>query len=112
MIPRTDFETSIRSDAFALQSLNKFQEGKLIMHAWLTRGLTSITDLAAWRFNGDESKIGDLMERTPHCMKELLSLESVPLVGDEDAKQLVAKAQDTILPGAHRANWILLHTFH
>ena len=96
---RTDFETSIRSDAFALQSLKHYQDGKLIMYSWLSRGLVKPQDLASWRFDGDESAVADIMKRTPGAMRELLSLTSLPDVGDEREKQLVEQAGETLLPG-------------
>lgn len=106
---RNDFESSIRSDAFALKSLRDYQDGKLILHAWLTRGLTSVSDVAAWKFNGDESKVAELMQKTPNAMNNLLSLEALPEVGDDDAnKQLLQLAENETLAGESRSHWCVL----
>ena len=69
------------------------------MFSWLSRGLVSIADLAKWRFDNDESQVSELMQQTPGSMRALLSLESIPEVGDDDEKKLVMDAKNTLLPG-------------
>ena len=65
-----------------------------MLHAWLTRGLVTASDIAKWRFDGDESKVEELMKHTPHAMNDLLSLEEVPNVGDDEQnKKRVALAE-------------------
>ena len=108
-LTRIDFESSIRSDAFALKALRDYQDGKLILHAWLTRGLVSAADIAQWRFDGDESRVADLMKSTPHAMNRLLAMESLPEVGDdEENKELMKVAQKGPLPGESCSHWCVL----
>ena len=106
---RTDFESSIRSDAFALKSLRDYQDGKLVLHAWLSRGLVAASDIAKWKFQGDESKVADLMQKTPNAMKDLLSLEEFPSVGDDEQnKKLMTMAEQEPLPGESMCHWCVL----
>lgn len=91
-----------------MKALRDYQDGKLILHAWLSRGLSFASDIATWRFNGDESKVAELMERTPHAMNDLLSLEALPDTGDEDAKKLSEQAANETLAGESRSHWCVL----
>ena len=84
---RTEFESSIRSDTFALKSLRDYQSGKMILYAWLSRGLTNVGDVADWLFNGDRTKVAELMKQTPGAMSKLLSLDSLPETGDDESKK-------------------------
>lgn len=69
------------------------------MFAWLSRGLVSSEDLCQWRFDGDRSKVEEVLKRTAGCMRELLSLQSLPETGDSEEKKLVKAAQQCVLPG-------------
>ena len=42
---RLTLETSLRADAWALKHIAEFQSGKLVLHAWLSRGLVSQEEL-------------------------------------------------------------------
>ena len=83
------------------------------MYAWLSRGLVSISDLAAWRFDNDESKVADLMKQTPNQIRALLSLDAIPDVGDAEEKKRVKEAQNALLPGAAQQKeiYIIHHQF-
>lgn len=105
---RTDFETSIYSDAYALQSLKKYQQGKLILHSWLTRGLVTVSQIAKWRFQGDETKVKELMKSTKGYMHHLLSLEKVPSVGDDDEKAISQLARMSKLEGEASSTWCVM----
>ena len=105
---RTDFETSIYSDAYALKALKHYQNGKLVTFAWLSRGLVSLEDIATWRFEGDKSAAEELLKQTPGCMQKLLALDSLPEVADEDEKQLVQVAKQSRLKGETISCWSVL----
>ena len=91
-----------------MKSLREYQDGKLVVHAWLSRGLVSVSDLAAWKFSGDESKVQHWMQRTPFALDELLSLEDLPAVGDSDEnKALAAVAAQGPLEGERVAHWCI-----
>ena len=79
------------------------------MSSWLSRGLVSIADLAKWRFDDDESQVAELMKQTPGSMRDLLSLESKPEVGDDDEKKRVRDAESTLLPGGKVVKHIYIY---
>ena len=106
---RTEFESSIRSDAFALKSLRDYQSGKMILYAWLSRGLTNVGDVADWLFDGDRTKVAELMKQTPGAMSKLLSLDSLPETGDDESKkQQLQLAETTRLPGESVSRWCVM----
>lgn len=79
------------------------------MYSWISRGMVSISDLAAWRFNNDEGKVSEILTATPGQMRDLLSLESLPEVTDENEKKLVKDAEQTLLPGVIVLNYIYVN---
>ena len=92
-----------------MKALRDYQDGKLVLHAWLTRGLVTAADIARWRYDGDESQVADLMRKTPNAMSQLLSLENLPAVGDDEKnKELMKLAEQGPLPGESCSRWCVL----
>ena len=59
---RLSVSSSIRADAWAYKQLGKFGGGKLIMHAWLSRGMVTREDMAQWRFDGSMDALTECHE--------------------------------------------------
>ena len=75
---RTTFEESIHGDAWSLKTLKEFAGGKLVMHAWLSRGFVSLENLTKWRFDNNHETAKTALESVKNCMSTLLSLETLP----------------------------------
>ena len=92
-----------------MKSLRDYQSGKLILYSWLSRGLTSVEDVAQWRFEGDRRQVAELMKQTPGAMSKLLSLEELPEVGEDQSKKEQLKlAESTRLPGESVSRWCVM----
>lgn len=68
----------------------------------------TVSQVAQWRFQGDETKVKELMKRTKGCMNDLLSLEKVPSVGDDDEKTLSQLARMSKLEGEASSTWCVM----
>lgn len=105
-------EAGLLADAWALKQLRNYAGGKLIMSAWLNRGLTSITDLADWRFHGNVQELRDQMKHVRGAVSQLMRLEKVPDVAesaDADRKALTQCAEENLLEGEKVTKWCLRH---
>ena len=105
-------EAGLLADAWALKQLQKYENGKLIIAAWLNRGLTSISDLAAWRFDGNVQEVKDQMKHLRGAVAKLMRLEQVPDAAesaDADRKALTQCAEESLLEGEKVTNWCVRH---
>ena len=98
------------ADAWALQKLAQYQDGKILLWSWLSRGLVTIEQVAAWRFNGSEKEVESLLESTPNEMKALCDLDEMPDLEDEAQKQQVVLAQEAALAGEVASAWAIKDT--
>lgn len=78
--PRISQEGSLRCDAWALRNLKSYQNGKLITWAWISRGFTSLQQLADWNHNGYLEAAEEHMSRTKDGMESLYNIVKL----DED----------------------------
>lgn len=108
---RLSLEDSLRADAWAMSRLRQYEHGKLIMHAWMSRGLITAQQLADWHFAGNMDQLKDSMKRTLGGMKTILRLEDLcdkALDGvDPERKALAQASESTILPGEKKIVWAI-----
>ena len=104
---RLECEDSFRADAFALQQLQTYQSGKLVLSAWVKRGFTSLSDVGQWFYNGNEQEAKAALERTRAAMASILELEDVPDIECKEASLAVAKALEAPMAGEKEIFWAL-----
>ncbi|CAK8991245.1 Malate dehydrogenase 2, partial [Durusdinium trenchii] len=104
---KLDVEASLRADCWALQKLAEYQDGKLITFAWVSRGMTSLEDLASWRFDGDIAAADAFLQRTPGAMQSLLQLDDIPTEIDKSTSIDVELAESTLLQGEKTSQWCI-----
>lgn len=105
---RLSVSSSIRADAWAYKQLGKFGGGKLIMHAWLSRGMVTREDMAQWRFDGSMDALTECMKFVRGSMRHLYRLEGI---GDEDYSEeakKITKAENGALVGETAAYWAII----
>lgn len=100
-------EASLRADAWALQQLGAYQQGKLIAYAWVSRGLTSIEDFASWHFDGNVESAKQALARTKDAMRALLALEELPSVESAKTLESVNLAEQSVLEGELVSQWAI-----
>ena len=105
--PRLTTEGSLRADAFALQSLKNYQGGKLIQWAWVSRGLTSMEQIAEWHHDGNMEAAKASFEQTRGAMATLYSLDEIPSVEPTGEEDIVAAAETTTLKGELHQFWAI-----
>lgn len=100
--------SSLESDAYALQCIREYQQGKLVLWAWSSRGYSTLEDIAEWHCGGDVDKAAELlapMEKgvfTEYIKgKELPSLH---ILGEEKAVQI---PDDQFLSGEKIHIWFV-----
>lgn len=81
------------------------------MWSWLSRGFTTMSQLATWHFDGDIQAAKKAMERTPDRMNDLYHLDEIPdpsdEVGDAQESALVAAAESKTLEGESCTFWTI-----
>ncbi|CAK9002797.1 Malate dehydrogenase 2 [Durusdinium trenchii] len=105
---RLDTSSSLRADAWALTQLKKFGGGKLIMHAWMSRGLVTPEDMASWRFEGSRQALDECMKACRGSMRYLFQLDGIGEDNyDEEAKR-ITDARNTTLVGEQATGWAII----
>ena len=88
-----------------MQQLASYQQGKLILWAWVSRGLTSFEQVADWYHAGNLELAKDFMKRTKGMMAGLCHLEEAPTVDTDKGKELAAAASSATLNGESHTWW-------
>lgn len=70
--------TALRADAYALDSLNRFENGRLIWGSWITRGYITLAEIAKWRFGGNEQEARNQFKGVRWCTEKLRLLGKAP----------------------------------
>lgn len=99
-------EASLLADCWALEQIGKYQGGKLVIQAWVHRGLTSFEDLAAWHHNGSLEAARESLEQTKGAMQKLYSLEDLPALESEN-HEAVIEAEEQLLQGEFASAWAI-----
>ena len=99
-------EGSLRADAWALQALKTYQNGKLILWSWISRGLTTLEQAAEWYHNGDLECAKDAMKAVRGGMADLYHLDKVPSIEPLDE---IADDQNAHVPleGELHQFWVI-----
>eukprot|EP00435_Cladocopium_sp_Y103_P052463 s1070_g16.t1 len=98
---------SFRADAFALQQLKCYQDGKLVLAAWVKRGFTSIEDVAKWFHDGDVEQAKASLEQTRGAMASILELDEVPEIDDHQERAALDRAQAGPMAGEMQTWWAI-----
>ena len=73
---RLSQEGSLRCDAWALEQLRRYENGKLIMRSGISRGHVTLEEMTAWHFNNDIKEAEAAMSRLKKGMAQLYSIDS------------------------------------
>lgn len=106
-ICRISVEQSLRADAWALRALQTYQNGKVLLWAWISRGLTSPQYVAEWYCNGSLEEAKELMSRTAGQMSKLYQLDEIPDLAVPDQEALVDASSSVRLPGEKCQCWCI-----
>ena len=88
--------------------MKTYQDGKLIMFAWLSRGMVSEEDMATWRFGGSVDALREHMKQTRNNMRHLYHFDNLE---DENYEQEAKKADlalQTSLKGETKTTWAIM----
>lgn len=75
---RLSHEGSLECDAWALHQLRNYQQGKLIMWSWISRGMVPMQKIAEWHFDNDLQAAELAMSQARDGMAKLYSLDDIP----------------------------------
>lgn len=94
---------SLESDAYALQAIQEYEKGKLVLWSWLSRGYSSMEDVARWYFGGDLSRAEDFMNRSkPGGLAAYAKLDKLPvlkILGEDNPNEEVDTPDNSLLTG-------------
>ena len=88
--------------------MGKFGGGKLIMHAWLSRGMVTREDMAKWRFDGSMDALTECMKPVRDSMRHLFRLDGI---ADDDYSEVankVTNAEKGALVGETATSWAIM----
>ena len=72
------YSNAIRDDCWAVNVVRNYKQGKLIMWAWLSRGLVTVELLAKWHFHGAIEEVWSHMERVRGDLTKLMTMTDGP----------------------------------
>jgi hypothetical protein len=98
---------SFRADAYALLQLKNYQNGKLVLAAWVKRGFTSLEDVAKWFYHGNLEEAKASLERTRDAMAGILELENLPDLDQEGEKASFEMAEAGPMAGEIQTLWAI-----
>ena len=73
-------ESSLRADAWALERIRAYSNGKILIWAWVSRGLVDLDWVASIHFGGNLQACKDAMAAVTGKIRELVQLDHLPLV--------------------------------
>eukprot|EP00435_Cladocopium_sp_Y103_P064784 s286_g26.t1 len=101
-------ESSLKADAWALQQLARYQNGKLVVFAWVSRGLTRLEDIAEWHFAGNIENAKVFLERTRLAMASLLEIDDLhEPEQDPETRALVKESETSLLEDEFVCQWAI-----
>ena len=68
------YSNAIRDDCWAVNVIRNYKQGKLIMWAWLSRGLVTQELLAKWHFDGDIKEVWNHMGKVRGDLTKLMTM--------------------------------------
>ena len=105
---RLDLRDSLRADALAMQQIKNFGGGKLVMYAWMSRGMVTPEDMASWHCNGDMKLLADMMSQTKETLTKFAQLNSLETMDFSKEAERVRKAAQGALQGETSSGWALV----
>lgn len=102
---RLSVESSLVADSWALKKLGEYKGGKILLWSWLSRGLVTKEQIASWRYDGDISKVDELLASTPTELRQLCELDELPTPDQSKEEAEVTLAQSTTLKGEVVSAW-------
>ena len=99
------YSNSIRDDCWAVNVVRNYKQGKLIMWAWLSRGLVTVELLAKWHFDG---KIAEVWRHMKRVKGDLIKICTMTDARDTEAparKRKWLDAEGDPDQGAHKI-WV------
>ena len=101
-------ESSIKADCWALRQLAGYKGGKLIMYAWVSRGLSQLEDVAKWHFEGNIQNAQASLERSRLSMANILELPYLDEPEQDPEKHaLVQESETTLLDEEFVTQWAI-----
>ena len=104
---RLDVAGSLRADAYAIQALRGYQDGKLILHPWIARGFTDWENVAEWYHEGSIDRAKAAMMLTKGQVLDIVQLGSLPVLDLTAEQQLVHEAEEKLLSGEKVTAWCI-----
>ena len=101
----------MRADCFALTQIQKYQDGKLLLWAWVSRGLVTMEQLAELRFAGDVEQAKSFFKATPGELAKIWRLDDLPELDIAEREAAVEEASRTALSGEVNRSWIVQDTW-
>lgn len=105
---RLGIESSLKADAWALRMISEYQGGKVLLWSWVSRGLTSLDQVAKWHFDSNVEEAELALHSTRGKMAELCALDEVPTTDFPEEKQQVVLAEESNLEGEIRQLWAIV----
>ena len=100
-------EASLRADAWALQQIAAYQGGKVLLWSWVSRGLTTMEQVASWYFNDNIEAAKEALSSTPGAMASLCKLDEIPDVDCTAEETQVVQAESSMLDGELSRIWAI-----
>ena len=102
---------SLESDVYALQCIRDYENSKLVMWAWASRGYATMSDYAKWHFDGDISKAEACMGAVEKGeFTKYVKLEELPalhILGEDSSHEPLAKPDSGFLNGERVHVWFV-----
>lgn len=105
-LPRMGIETSLEADAFALQKLAGYANGKIILWSWVSRGLVDMQWLADLRHGGDVNQATESLSGVKGKLAALCHFDELPIL-DGAPETADESPQDTLMNGQIITFWAI-----
>lgn len=93
------------ADAWALQQIGNYKNGKILLWSWISRGLISMEQLASWHFNQNLEEAQQFLESASGELRKLADLDELPEPHEPGDASGVAKAETTVMSGEVTSLW-------
>eukprot|EP00913_Durusdinium_trenchii_P012107 g11370.t1 len=100
-------EDSLKADAWSLSKLAGYKEGKILVWAWVSRGLVTMQQVAEWRFGGDVGQAKEFLDSTPHELAKLTELEEIEEPDAPAETKAVVQAETSTMQGEINSLWAI-----
>lgn len=105
---RLDLRDSLRADAWALTQIKRYGRGKLVMYAWMSRGVVTPEDMAKWHFNGDQTQLAECMQSNKGALKQFAKLDDLLNQDYSEEAERMRRAEQGALAGETASAWAIV----